>query len=119
MQQTDGLVHCIENFACLHHLHGTIQSPYVSVYFRALGNVSKRQIGHKFCVVCGGNLFVGDGVYPPRGRGEPSLGNGSPPGWGGTVVPGGGWTWGGGEGKNFYRAQGIFNKHSKGTKNEQ
>ena len=31
MQQADGLMHCIENFACLHHLHGTIRSLYVSV----------------------------------------------------------------------------------------
>ena len=38
MQQTDGLMHCIENFACLHHLHGTIRSLYVSVYFRAMGD---------------------------------------------------------------------------------
>ena len=38
---------------------------------------SKQLIGHKFCVVCGGNLFVGDGVYPPGGA-EPSLGNGFP-----------------------------------------
>ena len=41
MQQTDGLMHCIENFACLHHLHGTIRSLYVSVYFRALGDVQQ------------------------------------------------------------------------------
>ena len=39
---------------------------------------SKQLIGHKFCVVCGGNLFVGDGVYPPGGGGGGSLGNGSP-----------------------------------------
>ena len=68
MQQTDGLVHCIESFACLHYLHGTVRSLYVIVYFRALGDLqtcSKQLIGHKFCVVCGGNLFVGDGVYPP------------------------------------------------------
>ena len=93
MQQTDGLMHCIENFACLHHLHGTIRSLYVSVYFRALGNVSKRQIGHKFCVVCGGTLFVGDGVYPPGGVTSQRF----PPGWGGTVVPGGGDGHGGGK----------------------
>ena len=30
---------------------------------------SKQLIGHKFCVVCGGNLFDGDGVYPPGGGG--------------------------------------------------
>ena len=30
---------------------------------------SKQLTGHKFCIVCGGNLFVGDGVYPPRGGG--------------------------------------------------
>ena len=95
MQQTDGLMHCIENFACLHHLHGTIQSLYVSVYFRALGNVSKRQIGHKFCVVCGGNLFVGNGVYPPEGGGNRHLAT-VPPGVGGNRRPWGGWTWGGG-----------------------
>ena len=41
MQQTDGLMHCIENFACLHHWHGTIRSLYVSVYFRALGDVQQ------------------------------------------------------------------------------
>ena len=41
MQQTDGLMHCIENFACLHHLHGTIRSLYVSVYFGALGDVQQ------------------------------------------------------------------------------
>ena len=28
---------------------------------------SKQLIGHKFCVVCGCNLFVGDGVYPLGG----------------------------------------------------
>ena len=41
MQQTDGLMHCIENFACLHHLHGTIRSLYVSVYLVALGDVQQ------------------------------------------------------------------------------
>ena len=46
---------------------------------------SKQQIGHKFCVVCGGNLFVGDGVYPPRGGGGGLLGNGSPRGGGGGM----------------------------------
>ena len=49
---------------------------------------SKQQIGHQFCVVCGGNLFVGDGVYPPRGGGV--TWQQFPPGWGGTVIPGGG-----------------------------
>ena len=49
---------------------------------------SKQLIGHKFGIVCGGNLFVGDGVYPPWGGG--SLGNDSPRGGGGTVVPRGG-----------------------------
>ena len=90
MQQTGGLMHCIENFACLHHLRGTIRSLYVSVYFRALGNASKRQIGHKICVVCGGNLFVGDGVYPPEGGGNRHLAT-VPPGLGGNRRP-----WGGG-----------------------
>ena len=59
---------------------------------------SKQLIGHKFCVLCGGNLFVGDGVYPPRGGGGASLGNGSPRGGGEPSSLGGGWTWGGGEG---------------------
>ena len=60
---------------------------------------SKQQIGHKICVVCGGNLFVGDGVYPPRGGGGGVTWQRFPPGWGGTVVPGGGggWTLGGGK----------------------
>ena len=26
---------------------------------------SKQLIGHKFCMICGGNLFIGNGVYPP------------------------------------------------------
>ena len=52
---------------------------------------SKQQIGHKFCVVCGGNLFIGDGVYPPGGGG----GGGRhlatvPPGVGGNRRPSGG-----------------------------
>ena len=50
---------------------------------------SKQLIGHKFCVECGGNLFVGDGVYPPGLGGNRHLAT-VPPGWGGTVVPGGG-----------------------------
>ena len=41
MQQTDGLMHCIDTFACLHHLQCTIRSLYVSVYFRALGDVQQ------------------------------------------------------------------------------
>ena len=56
---------------------------------------SKQQIGHKFCVVCGGNLFVGDGVYPPRGG--TVTWQRFPPGWGGTIVPGGGMDMGGGK----------------------
>ena len=59
---------------------------------------SKQQIGHKFCVVCGSNLFIGDGVYPPPGRGGgASLGNGSPRG-GGEPSSLGGDGHGGGEG---------------------
>ena len=59
---------------------------------------SKQLIGHKFCVVCGGNLFVGDGVYPP----PPPWGGAVtwqqfPPGWGGTVVPVGGMDMGAGK----------------------
>ena len=57
---------------------------------------SKQQIGHKFCVVCGGNLFVGDGVYPPQGGGGNRHLATVPPGVGGNRRPwGGGWTWGG------------------------
>ena len=65
---------------------------------------SKQLIGHKFCVVCSGNLFVGDGVYPPPGGGGASLGNGSPRGWGGTVIPwgGGGMDIGGGRYERLY-----------------
>ena len=58
---------------------------------------SKQLIGHKFCAVCGGNLFVGDGVYPPgRGGGGVVTWQRSPPGMGGNRRPWGGWTWGGG-----------------------
>ena len=88
MQQTDALMHCIENFACLHHLRGTIRSLYVSVYFRALGNVSKRQIGHRFCIVCGGNCSLAV-VSIPLGAGGTVTWQRFPPGWGGTVVLGG------------------------------
>ena len=90
MQQTDGLMHCIENFACLHHLHGTILSACIP---EPWATYSKQLIGHKFCVVCGGNLFVGDGVYPPPGGGGNCHLAMVPLGWGGTVVPGG---WGDG-----------------------
>ena len=59
---------------------------------------SKQLIGHKFCVVCGGNLFVGNGVYPPGGGGGgPSLGN-VPPQGGGEPSSLGGDGHGGGEG---------------------
>ena len=90
MQQTDGLMHCIENFASLHHLHGTIRSLYVSVYFRALGDV-QQLIGHKFCVVCGGNAAVISllaMVSIPRGGGV--TWQRSPPGVGGNCCPSGG-----------------------------
>ena len=61
---------------------------------------SKPLIGHKFCVVCGGNLFVGDGVYPPGGGGgeggdrhlatvPPGMGRNRRP-WGGDGHGGGG-----------------------------
>ena len=58
---------------------------------------SKQLIGHKFCVVCGGNLFVGDGVYPPGLGGGVglSLGNG-PPRDGGEPSSLGGMDMGGG-----------------------
>ena len=54
---------------------------------------SKQQIGHKFCVVCSGNLFVGDGVYPPGGGGGhlatvPPWGGGEPSSLGGMDMGG-------------------------------
>ena len=56
---------------------------------------SKQLIGHKFCVVCGGNLFVGDGVYPPGVEGNRHLAT-VPPGVGGDRHPLGGMDMGGG-----------------------
>ena len=50
---------------------------------------NKQLIGDKFCVVCGGNLFVGDGVYPPGGGGGHHLATVSP-GVGGNRRHGGG-----------------------------
>ena len=70
---------------------------------------SKQLIGHKFCVVCGGNLFIGDGVYPPRGGGGgPSLGNGSPRGGGGPSSLGGGGGHGGGGGRYAHPLPLVF-----------
>ena len=59
---------------------------------------SKQLIGHKFCLVCGGNLFLGNGVYPP----PPPRGGGGhlatvPPGVGGNRHPWGGMDMGGGK----------------------
>ena len=58
---------------------------------------SKQLIGHKFCIVCSGNLFLGDSVYPPGGGGG-SLGNGFPRGGGEPSSLGGGGVDMGGEG---------------------
>ena len=52
------------------------------VYLTALGNAQEATDRSKFCVVCGRNLFVGDGVYFPPGWRELSSLGGDGHGWG-------------------------------------